>query len=201
MLSEPVSGTLRAEMGTGCDKCMWTVQSAVAWSVSELQLFSDSSPRNPLHFDCIEGRRISVSDTLCAKIGAPDTKNTVSSFFGYMWHVVHNRENLQLRFLQEVAVFPEWQLGLRFFCLFCALSQTWTFKSGGLFLVVVFGLTFRSRLCFCFSRLFGSPPVVSLWWRSLRPFRHYWYESAPGPFSGCAGNQTTDYSASGGRST
>jgi len=43
-----------------------------------------------------------------------------SSFFGYMWHVMHNRENLQLRFLQEVAVFPEWQLGLRFFCLFCA---------------------------------------------------------------------------------
>ena len=52
-----------------------------------------------------------------------------SSFFGYMWHVVHNRENLQLRFLQEVAVFPEWQLGLRFFCLFGELSQTWTYNS------------------------------------------------------------------------
>ena len=52
-----------------------------------------------------------------------------SSFFGYMWHVVHNRENLQLRFLQEVAVFPEWQLGPRFFCLFCALYRTWTYKS------------------------------------------------------------------------
>ena len=43
-----------------------------------------------------------------------------SSFFGYMWHVVHNRENLQSSFLQEVAVFPLRELGLRFFGLFCA---------------------------------------------------------------------------------
>ena len=61
-----------------------------------------------------------------------------------------------------------------------------------LFLVVAVGLTFRSRLCFCFSRLCGSPPVVSLWWRSLRLFRYYWYASAPGPFSGCAGIETAD---------
>ena len=61
-----------------------------------------------------------------------------------------------------------------------------------LFLGVAFGLTFRSRLWRCFSWLCGSPPVVSLWWRSLRLFRYYWYASAPGPFSGCAGNSTTD---------
>ena len=39
---------------------------------------------------------------------------------------------------------------------------------------------------------------VSLWGRSLRLFRYYWYASAPGSFSGCAGNSTTDYAQSGG---
>ena len=32
-------------------------------------------------FDTIEGRRTCVSDTLCAKIRVPDTKNTVSDTF------------------------------------------------------------------------------------------------------------------------
>ena len=39
------------------------------------------NPRNPRHFDSIEGRRNSVSDTLCAKIRVLDTKNTVSDTF------------------------------------------------------------------------------------------------------------------------
>ena len=43
-----------------------------------------------------------------------------SNSFGYMWHVVHNRENLQSSFLQEVAFFPLRELGFRFFGLFCA---------------------------------------------------------------------------------
>ena len=40
-----------------------------------------TNPRNPRHFDTIEGRRTCVSDTLCAKIRVPDTKNTVPDTF------------------------------------------------------------------------------------------------------------------------
>ena len=50
-------------------------------TVDDLVLLGKTNPSNPRHFDTIEGRRTCVSDTLCAKIRVPDTKNTVSDTF------------------------------------------------------------------------------------------------------------------------
>ena len=36
-------GSLRADLDTGCDRCMWNVLSTSAWAVSQLQMFRDSS--------------------------------------------------------------------------------------------------------------------------------------------------------------
>ena len=55
---------------------LWDFQAPRSWAAS-----CPSNSRNPLHFDTIEGRRSSVSDTLFSKIRVPDSKTRCQTLF------------------------------------------------------------------------------------------------------------------------